>query len=91
MQEQLATAQAELADRRFEGTAGGGLVRVTVTGKPELIEIRISPEAVDPGDVEMLEDLVVAAVRQALEAAVEAANSRLGGLTSGLDLGDLLG
>ena len=91
MQEELAKAQAELASKTFEGSAGGGMVTATVTGGPELVEIRISPEVVDPDDVEMLEDLVVAAVRQAMEAAVEAANSQLGGLTGGLDMGGLLG
>lgn len=91
MQEQLAKAQAELAERRFEGSAGGGMVTAVVTGGPELIEVKISPEVVDPDDVEMLEDLVIAAVRQAMEAAVEAANSQLGGLAGGLDMGGLLG
>ncbi|HIE21062.1 MAG TPA: YbaB/EbfC family nucleoid-associated protein, partial [Acidimicrobiia bacterium] len=62
-----------------------------VTGGPELVEIKISPEVVDPDDVEMLEDLIVAAVRQAMEAAVAAANTQLGGLTSRLDPGGLLG
>jgi len=87
MQEQLAKAQADLAERRFEGSAGGGMVTAVVTGGPELVEIKISPDVVDAEDVEMLEDLVVAAVRQAMEAAVEAASSQLGGLTGGLDLG----
>ncbi len=91
MQEQLAKAQADLAERRFEGSAGGGMVTAVVTGGPELVEIKISPDVVDVDDVEMLEDLVVAAVRQAMEAAVEAASSQLGGLTGGLDLGGLLG
>jgi nucleoid-associated protein EbfC len=91
MQEQLAAAQEQLAARSFEGTAGGGVVKATVTGAQELIEISISPEVVDPEDVEMLEDLVLAAVRQALEAASNAASSQLGGLTGGLDLGGLLG
>ena len=91
MQEQLAKAQADLAERRFEGSAGGGIVTAVVTGGPELVEIKISPDVVDADDVEMLEDLVVAAVRQAMEAAVEAASSQLGGLTGGLDLGGLLG
>ena len=89
MQEQLAKAQAELAERRFQGSAGGGMVTATVTGGPELVEVKISPEVVDPDDVEMLEDLVVAAVRQAMDGAVEAANSEIGGLTGGL--GGLLG
>lgn len=89
MQEQLARAQKELAERQFVGTAGGGMVKATVTGGPELVSIEISADVVDPDDVEMLEDLVVAAVRQAMEAAVEAANTQLGGLTGGL--GGLLG
>jgi len=91
MQEELAKAQAELAERRFEGSAGGGMVTAVVTGGPELVEVKISPDVVDPTDVEMLEDLVVAAVRQAIEAAVDAANSQLGGLTGGLDMGGILG
>ena len=91
MQEELAKAQSELAQKRFEGSAGGGMVKATVTGGPELVEVKISPEVVDPDDIEMLEDLVVAAVRQAMEAAVEAANSQLGGLTGGFDMGGLLG
>ena len=91
MQEELAKAQAELAERRFEGSAGGGVVTAIVSGGPELIEVKISPDVVDPADVEMLEDLIVAAVRQAIDAAVEAANSQLGGLTGGLDMGGLLG
>ena len=91
MQQQLAVAQEELAGRRFEGTAGGGMVTATVTGAQELVSISISPEVVDPDDVEMLEDLIVAAVRQAFEAAASAASDQLGGLTGGLDLGGLLG
>ena len=91
MQEQLAKAQAELAERNFEGSAGGGMVTAVVSGSQELVEVKISPDVVDPDDVEMLEDLVVAAVRQAMEAALEAANSQLGGLTGGLDMGGLLG
>jgi hypothetical protein len=91
MQEQLAAAQKELATRTFEGSAGGGMVVATVTGAQELVDISISPEVVDPDDVEMLQDLVVAAVRRALEAASNAASDELGGLTGGLDLGGLLG
>jgi nucleoid-associated protein EbfC len=84
MQEELARAQEELSNRRFEGSAGGGLVRAVVTGGPELIELTIDPEVVDPEDVGMLEDLVIAAVRQATEAAVKAAGDEIGGLTGGL-------
>ncbi|MGH8913906.1 MAG: YbaB/EbfC family nucleoid-associated protein [Acidimicrobiia bacterium] len=91
MQAQLAAAQEELAKRTFEGSAGGGMVTATVTGAQELVAISISPEVIDPDDAEMLEDLVVAAVRQGFEAAAAAASDQLGGLTGGLDLGGLLG
>jgi DNA-binding YbaB/EbfC family protein len=91
MQEQMAAAQAELAKRTFEGSAGGGMVTATVTGSQELVEVRISPDVVDPEDVEMLEDLVMAAVRQAFEAASSAVSEQLGGMTGGLDLSGLLG
>ncbi len=91
MQQQLAQAQAQLAEKTFTGSAGGGLVTATVTGGQDLVEVKIAPEVVDPEDVEMLEDLVVAAVRQALEAATGAAADQLGGLTGGLNLGGLLG
>jgi len=91
MQQQLAAAQEELAGKTFEGSAGGGMVTATVTGAQELVSISISPEVIDPDDPEMLEDLVVAAVRQAFEAAAGAASAQLGGLTGGLDLGGLLG
>jgi DNA-binding YbaB/EbfC family protein len=89
MQEELAKTQAELAERRFEGSAGGGMVTAVVTGAPELVEIKISPEVVDADDVEILEDLVLAAVRQAMDEAVKTTNEQLGGLTGGL--GGLLG
>ena len=72
-------------------SAGGEMVTASGTGGPELVEIKISPEVVDADDVEMLEDLVMVAVRQAMEAAVEAANNQLGGLADGLDLDALLG
>ncbi|HET9204394.1 MAG TPA: YbaB/EbfC family nucleoid-associated protein [Acidimicrobiia bacterium] len=91
MQEQLAAAQQQLATRTFEGSAGGGMVVATVTGGQELVEVVIAPEVVDPDDVEMLQDLVVAAVRQAMEAASAAASEQLGGLTGDLGLGGLLG
>jgi hypothetical protein len=91
MQEQLAAAQEELASRTFEGTAGGGVVTAVVSGSQELLNVTIDPSVVDPGDVEMLQDLVVAAVNQAMKAAAEAAGDQLGGLTGGMDLGGLLG
>ena len=91
MQEEMAAAQAKLAEQTFEGTAGGGMVKATVTGAQELVEVKISPDVVDPEDVEMLEDLVVAAVRGAMEASTAAAGESFGGLAGGLDMGGLLG
>ena len=91
MQEQLAAAQEELAARRFEGSAGGGVVTAVVSGTQELLEVTIDPSVVDPDDVEMLQDLIVAAVNQAMKTAAEAAGDQLGGLTGGLDLGGLFG
>jgi nucleoid-associated protein EbfC len=91
MQEELAAAQEELASRTFEGTAGGGMVTATVSGSQELKSVVIDPSVVDPDDIEMLQDLVVAAVNQAMRSAAEAAGDQLGGLTGGLDLGGLLG
>jgi len=91
MQEEMLAAQQVLAARTFEGSAGGGVVKAVVSGAQELQKVEISPEVVDPEGVEMLEDLVVAAVRQAMEAAAGAASEQLGGLSGGLDLGGLLG
>ena len=84
MQQQLAAAQAELADSEVTGTAGGGLVSATMTGSGELTALTIAPEAVDPDDVETLQDLVVAAVRDASRAANELAATTMGPVTGGL-------
>ncbi|MEP6599161.1 MAG: YbaB/EbfC family nucleoid-associated protein [Actinomycetota bacterium] len=83
MQQQLATAQAELADAEVTGSAGGGLVTATVTGSGELRALAISPDAVDADDVETLQDLIVAAVRDATRAANELAADKMGPLTGG--------
>ena len=72
-----------LAEERIESTSGGGMVKVTVTGKAELVEIKISPEVVDPTDVQMLEDLVSTAVRDAMEKANSLRAERLSGLLPG--------
>lgn len=84
MQEQLASAQAELAEAEVTGTAGGGLVTATLNGTGELTALAIDPQAVDPEDVETLQDLVVAAVRDAHRAVGELAAQKMGPLTSGL-------
>lgn len=91
MQEQLASAQEELAEREFEGSAGGGVVKATVKGSGQVLRVDIDPAVIDPDDPEMLGDLVVAAVNAALNNVSEAASDQLGGLTGGMDLGGLLG
>jgi len=80
MQEQLVAAQAQLAEERVEGTAGGGLVKATVTGTGDLVSLNISPEVCDPGDTDTLSDLVVAAIRDATAEAQKIASERLGPL-----------
>ncbi len=84
MQQQLAAAQEQLAQAEVTGTAGGGMVTVTMTGSGELTAIAISPQAVDPDDVETLQDLVVAAVRDANRAAGELTRSTMGPLAGGM-------
>jgi DNA-binding YbaB/EbfC family protein len=84
MQQELAAAQQELADAAVEGSAGGGLVRATVSGAGELRALVIDPKAVDPDDTETLADLVVAAVQNANEAAQKLQQDKLGPLAQGL-------
>ncbi|MGN1030837.1 MAG: YbaB/EbfC family nucleoid-associated protein [Butyricicoccaceae bacterium] len=71
MQEDMAKAQAELAEKEYTATAGGGAVSVTVKGSNEIVDLKLNPEVVDPDDIEMLQDLIVAAVNQALKTADE--------------------
>ncbi|NOY56855.1 MAG: YbaB/EbfC family nucleoid-associated protein [Actinobacteria bacterium] len=92
MQERMASVQQQLAETKFEGSAGGGVVKATVTGGGSIVSVDIDPSVIDPEDPEMLGDLVVAAVNQALEAASGAAEQQMGTVTGGLGgLGDLLG
>lgn len=84
MQQQLAAAQAELAETEVGGSAGGDLVKAVVSGDGELRSITISPSVVDPSDVETLQDLVVAAVRDANANAQQLASKKLGPLTGGM-------
>ena len=86
MQEQLMAAQAELADTQVEGSAGGGMVKATVTGSGDLLSLSIDPSVVDPEDVETLTDLVVAAVRDAARAAQELTAEKMGPLAGGMGL-----
>jgi DNA-binding YbaB/EbfC family protein len=91
MQADMAAAQDALAEAVVEGSAGGGMVKATATGAGELQGVSISPDVVDPEDVEMLEDLVVAAVSDALRRAQELQAERMGAVTGGMDLGGLGG
>jgi DNA-binding YbaB/EbfC family protein len=80
MQAEMAKAQEQLKEEIVEASAGGGMVKVTMTGDMQLREIKIDPEAVDPEDVDMLQDMVAAAVNEALRSAQELAASRMGGI-----------
>jgi nucleoid-associated protein EbfC len=86
MQKKMAEAQEELGQQKIEGTAGGGMVTVVVSGHKEVIEVKINPEAVDPEDVEMLQDLVLAATNDALKKVEELTNNTMGQFTKGMNL-----
>ena len=86
LQAKLAKVQQELAEATIEGSAGGGAVKVTVNGQQQIQSVKISPEALESGDVEMLEDLVLAAVSEALTKSQEMATKRMGKLTGGLNI-----
>src|ERR671937_568444 len=84
MQEQMSKAQEELAGETVEASAGGGMVTVKATGALQITEIKISPEAIDPDDPEMLADMVLAAVNEALRAAQQLVEAKLGGAMGGM-------
>ena len=86
LQQQMAKAQEEIEAREFEATAGGGMATAKVNGKKELLSIEIKPEAVDPDDIEMLQDLIVAAVNEALRQAGDTMEHEMGKLTGGLGM-----
>ena len=91
MQKDMEQAQEQLKNEVVEASAGGGMVTVKISGDLEVREVRIDPSAVDPDDVEILADMVLAAVNEALRLAQEAAAAKMGGATAGLDLGNLGG
>ncbi len=84
LQAKLSKVQAELAEKQVEGTAGGGVVTVTANGQQEIVGIKIAPEVVDPEDVDMLEDLILAAIQQAREKAQELADLEMQKASAGL-------
>jgi len=90
MQNRMAKIQQELEEASIEGSSGGGVVRAEVTGQRELRSIKIDPSAVDPEDVEMLEDLIVTAVRDAMEKAQAMAEDKMSALTGGMKIPGLM-
>ncbi len=86
LQARLAKVQEELAQATIEATSGGGAVKVTVNGQQEVQSVKISPEAINPDDVELLEDLVLAAINEAMTKSKELAAERLGKITGGLKI-----
>lgn len=86
MQAKMAKLQEELADKTVEATAGGGVVKVVANGQQEIVDIKIDPTAVDPEDVEMLEDLILAAVNEALRKVQEMSTNEMSKLTGGLNI-----
>ena len=89
MQQQMLQMQQEMETKEYEATAGGGMVTAAVNGKHELLRLAIDPEAVDPEDVEMLQDMVIAAVNEAMRKADAEASASMSKLTGGLNLGGL--
>lgn len=86
MQKQMTEAQEQLGEKKIEGTAGGGMVTVVVTGHKEIVDVIIKPEVVDPDDIEMLQDLVLAATNDALKKADDITNQTMGKFTKGMNI-----
>ena len=84
MQQEMQRIEGELRDAHVDGSAGGGVVKAVVTGKQELVSVTIDPAAVDPSDIEMLQDLIVAAVNDALRASRQMAEEKMAAVTGGL-------
>ena len=90
LQQQMAQLQEELDEREFEASSGGGMVTARVNGAKSLLGITINPESVDPDDVEMLEDMIIAAVNEALKNASDTIEREMGKMTGGMNLGGLI-
>ena len=86
MQEDMANLQADLEEREYTATSGGGLIEVTVDGKHLIKNLKINPDAVDPEDSEMLEDLITVAVNEAISNAMKTAEEEMGAITGGLNM-----
>ncbi len=86
MQEQMAAMQEQLAQTTVDASAGGGMVKVTVNGDMQITSLKLDPEAIDPEDVEMLEDMIIAAVNEAIRGIADTANKQMGSITGGLNI-----
>jgi nucleoid-associated protein EbfC len=86
MQKEMMQAQEELNAKEFEGTAGGGMVKITMNGQREVLGVNLDPSVVDPEDVEMLEDLIIVATNEALKKVEETTNATMGKFTQGMNL-----
>ncbi len=86
MQEDMAVLQEDLDNREYTATAGGGMIEVTVDGKHQIKMLKIKPEAVDPDDVEMLEDLITVAINEAITNAAKTAEDEMGAITGGMNI-----
>lgn len=86
MQEQMASLQTELEEKEYTATSGGGMVEATVDGKHFIKGLKINPDAVDPDDAEMIEDLVTVAVNEAIQKAIDDAETQMGAITGGLNI-----
>ena len=89
MQQEMLRMQEEMENKTYSATTGGGMVTATVNGKHEVLDLKINPEAVDPDDVEMLQDMIIAAVNEAMRAADAESAQNMSRLTGGLNLGGL--
>ena len=89
MQQEMLRMQEEMENKTYTATAGGGMVSASVNGKHEVVDLKINPEAVDPDDVEMLQDMVIAAVNEAMRTADQDSQQNMARLTGGLNLGGL--
>lgn len=87
MQKQMQEKQEELGEKTIEMTSGGGAVKVVITGKKEIKELKLNPDVVDPEDVEMLEDLIMSAVNEAIRQVEEMYNNEMGRMTGGMGMG----
>lgn len=90
MQEQMAELQSELEAREYETTAGGGVIKVSINGKKEITKVSLDPSVVDPDDIEMLEDLIAAAVNEAIRTVEEEASEEMSKITGGLGIPGLM-